>query len=447
MNKTKFKFLLVIILFVLSISNLSFATNETSYSDLYVSSNEDFKSSEQFNSNLFLSVKDVEINPTTNTTVNGNLFITANTVTIKSDIIYSENEYDNIGNPKISINSISSISGNVFVMANKFILEPGCEIKGDLYVCANEIYLGQNAKISGNVFASANYFNLNAVINYSLYANAKNFNMEYYGYVNRDLTLNSETANINGYIYGNSFINAKEIVLKDKFINEKNFTVDYADNVTLAGEIKGNANINSKNITFDNENNICIIRGDLNYSSKNEIQVPDGIVSKNINYSKYKSNTNVFFNYIQSLIPILIFALLLYYIIKKIKPSFSDSIGKITLSKLFKSIGIGFAMLILTPIVIVLLLVSGIGIYIGLLLLIIYLLVLILCIPIFIISLAVYLHSKFLKHINVFILITLLSIILCLIDLIPYVAFLVSFIKVLFGIGLVLYLIKTNQQN
>lgn len=49
----------------------------------------------------------------------------------------------------------------MFITANKFIVEPGVEIKGDLFICANEIILSKNAVVHGNVYAVCNKINLN----------------------------------------------------------------------------------------------------------------------------------------------------------------------------------------------------------------------------------------------------------------------------------------------
>lgn len=224
MIKTKFKFLIIfLILVLLSLNTFCFGADirtgnpeqsnaETISSDLYIEDKSNY------------NLKDI---------VNGNVFVTVNTL----DIDPSKNG--------------GIVNGNVFVAANTFVLEPGCEIKGDLYVVANEIVLGQNSKISGNVFAVANTLTVDSQIGYSLYASVKNFDMQYYGFISRDLHLTAEISNLNGYIYRNSFINSKTITLYDKFINEKDFNVEDAQSLTFSGLIKGNANVNSKKIEFN----------------------------------------------------------------------------------------------------------------------------------------------------------------------------------------------------
>lgn len=257
MIKTKFKFLIIFLILVLfSFNTICFATDirqvETISSDLYIENKDNYSLKDIVNGNVFVTAGTLDIDPSQKGgIINGNVFASANTVNVKSDISYSDTEKDDSGNPKFSINNTCAISGNLYVVANKFVLEPGCEIKGDLYVVANEIVLGQNSKITGNVFAVANTLTVNAQISYDLYASVKNFDMQYYGFISRDLHLTAKVANLNGYIYRNSFINSKTITLYDKFINEKDFNVEDAQSLTFSGLIKGNANVNSKKIEFN----------------------------------------------------------------------------------------------------------------------------------------------------------------------------------------------------
>lgn len=264
MIKTKFKFLIAfLILVLLSLNTFCFGADirssnseqskaETISSDLYIEDKDSYNLKDIVNGNVFVTATTLDIDPSKQGgIINGNVFASANNVNVKSDISYSDTEQDDSGNSKFSVNSTSTISGNLYVVANKFVLEPGCEIKGDLYVVANEIVLGQNSKISGNVFAVANTLTVNSQVSYDLYASVKHFDMQYYGFVSRDLHLTAKTSNLNGYVYRNSFINSKTITLYDKFINEKDFNVEDADNLTFAGLIKGNANINSKKIAFN----------------------------------------------------------------------------------------------------------------------------------------------------------------------------------------------------
>ena len=320
MMKNKFKLSFCIFTILCIISSICFATNANSdavpismeggtpvdtsspsdiiNNDLYVSDKE-ANISNPIVGNVYASVDNLNIAPTSGSAsasniISGNLFATAGTVSIKSDVSYAD-EIDKDGSQKISnINKFPIISGNVFITANKFIVEPGVEIKGDLFICANEIILSKNAVVHGNVYAVCNKINLNCQISGDLYTSCKDFNMNYYGIVHRDLHINSGNANIGGYAYRNLFINSDSIVTTSNFICAKDLNVESANKFTFSGKVQGNATVKSKQIEFKNEEDgksiDCKIVGDFNYTSKNEIEVSKDIVAGNSSFTKYASN-------------------------------------------------------------------------------------------------------------------------------------------------------------
>jgi len=466
MRKTKFLFFLFIsiILFfntfcfaadndeIMLISNdngiQSDSSNDIQYSDLYISQDGEYTIKNTIIGNAFIKVDTFNIDSSNNGgIISGNLYVSADTVNIKSDFKYSETEKDELGNYKLeSVNNFSKIDGNVFVVADKFTLEPNCEISGDLYVYANEIKLSQSSIVRGNVFAMGNTLNLNAEISSGdFYADVDNFNMKYYGFIYRDLHLSAENANLEGYIYRNSFIDATNITTTSTFINNKDFNVENALNTTFSGEIKGNANINSKNIDFkskdeNGKNLYCLISGNLNYSTTNEIQIEDKIVSGTINYRKYKSSNNLLSNILNislELLTSLIFVIIIYFILSKVTPNFIENLSEFNFSGIFKYLGISLLVLIIVPILSVLLLITRIGSLLGILLAIIYVLLLIIAKPIFVITISKIINNKF-ASINTYIAIIITSILLSLISLIPFAGSII-FLLILFA-GLVLTL-------
>jgi len=460
--KSNFKFLITTFaLFLMFFNSICFATSanyETMLisdtnnyqeptvtdSDLYITDSE-YEISSTINGNLFASVDTLNIN--SSGIVNGNLFITADNVNIKSDITYSDSQKDELGNPAITINKSSYIYGNLFILTDKFVLDPGCEIKGDLYICATEVHIGQNSKISGNVFIYTNSLSLNGKIGGNLYANVKSFDMQYFGFIDRDLLLNAENAKINGYVNRNSIIEANNITTNDKFVNQKDFTITDADSLTFAGEIKGNAIINSKSITLknkENDNNLtCKITGNLSYSSTKELEIPEGIVLKEISYTNYnsvgsKNTLSNILDYVLSLIGMLILAHVLYVLIHKFAPKYLDKFSNITVLGLLKYLGIGLGFLVLIPIISILLIVSNVGSILGIILLLIYIILLLIAKPMFIISVATFAKNKCAKKLNIYLYILIIDIILSLIALMPYVGFIISTLVSLIGFGMII---------
>lgn len=434
-------------------TNQENVNNNIRYSDLYVSDKNQYDITNAIDGNVFAEVDTLNIDSKNNGVITGNLYAIAKNVNIKSDVVYSQTEKDEIGNPKIeSINNVSVISGNVFVTANKFVLEPGCEIDGDLYICANEIELAQNSVIYGNVFIVSNNLILNSQIGGDLYATVKNFNMKYYGFIRRDLHLEANTANINGYVYRNAFVNSNNITTNDKFITEHDLNIENASNVYFCGEVKGNANINSKNIEFkskdaDNKNITCKITGDLTYSSNTELQIQDGIVSGNTNYSKYENSSNLLSNigeFIFNLLSTLAYVLVIYLIINKFIPKYKENFSNLSLRDILIALGIGLGVLVLVPVIVILLFITNVGSLLGLLLLTLYILSLILAKSIFVISISCMINKKASEQslLNTIIKLSMVTFVLSLINLIPYVGIGVSALVTVIGLGIIVKSIK-----
>lgn len=117
-------------------------------------------------------------------------------------------------------------------------------------------------------------------------------------------------------------------------------------------------------------------------------------------------------------------------------PKYMDKISNFTVLSLLKVLGIGALAFILTPIISLLILITVIGSPIAILLMLIYILLLTLGAPIFIIAISAFIKSKIEKPINTLIIVLLVTIILFLIELIPYVGFIISILKTLIGLGI-----------
>ncbi len=424
-------------------SDSSDTTNNIQYSDLYVDDNSEYVLNNIISGNAFISADTLNIDPTSSGgIIEGNLYVVANNVNIKADVTYSETETDSLGNPQITVNDYSIISGSAFILANKVVIESGTKIYGDLYICASEVELQRDAIIYGNVFVVADTLNLSSEIGEDLYATVNTYNMEYYGFISRDLHLVAKDATLDGYVYRNSFIDSKNITTEENFVNQNNFTISDSDNVTFSGEVMGNATINAKNLSFKNSDDdtdiICQIDGTLSYSSKEEISIPDGVVVGDVSYSSYTSSTStlsIIWMYALRLIGLLVLVYLVYILISKFASKYIDKFSNISVVNLLKYLGIGLGFLIAIPIICVLLFIVRIGTIIGVILLLIYTLVFIFAKPIFIVSISTFLKKKLNDKISIYLYILAVSIVLFLIGLIPYVGFIISLLIYLIGVG------------
>lgn len=421
--------------------------SDVRYSDLYVSDKE-ANISNTIIGNTYASVTTLNITPesqgnSNDTVISGNVFATANTVNIKSDVTYSD-EIDKDGTQKItSINKAVIIGGNVFVTANKFVLDPGVEINGDLFICANEIVLSKNAVIYGNIYAVCNKMDLNCQVSGDLYTSCKTFNMNYYGFVYRDLHINSSTATIGGYAYRNLFINANNIVTTSNFICSKDLTIENADSFVFSGKVEGNVTVKSNEIEFKSEeageNIDCKISGDFNYTSKKEIEVSKDIVVGATNFKEYtapsSSPLRSISKFLINILCSLIYIIVVYWIIKKLMPNFFTKLSSVTTKNMLINLAIGLGILVLTPIACILLLITGIGSTLGVVLALLYVVLLLIATPIFTILITEHIKKAKSLNINSFVLLIIVSVILQLLFKIPFVGSILSFLATLTAIG------------
>ena len=117
-------------------------------------------------------------------------------------------------------------------------------------------------------------------------------------------------------------------------------------------------------------------------------------------------------------------------------PNFLENLPKIKFTKILICFGIGIATIILVPIISLLLLITQIGSLLGLLLMIIYILLLMIAKPIFIITISKMINNKF-SSIKLYITILITTIVFSLINLIPYLGFIVSLIVIATGFGII----------
>jgi len=439
------KFFVLIFLLLFIFTSSVFATNVTTdelvkpevlTSDIYVDS-DTYNLNGKLDGNAFISSKDFVLFDSS--VVNGNLFIASNKVTLKSNVVYSD-VIAKDGNQSIDkIITHSTVNGNVFVVCEKFILEPGVEIQGDLYIIANKIDLQKSSIINGNLFACSNDISINGKIMNSVYAVSKNFNMNYFGAVYNDLRISSEKVALNSVIHRNSFIDATEITTTPDFLLYGNLEAS-SDSFNFSGEIDGNAIINSKELNFmtseKDSSAKCLIKGNLDYSSSQELKIEDSIVKGETTYTTYKEETentpsfNLKLFFIE-LVSFVIYILVVVLIFNLIAKKYKDKKHVIKVSNTFAALGIGLLSIIAVVIVSVLLILTNIGITLSFTLVFAYILMLFLAIPLFVLDIAKLLKEK----LNIYLATSLISLGLFLISQIPFVGELIMCLFTIIGVG------------
>ena len=304
-----------------------------------------------------------------------------------------------------------AVNGNVFITANNLTVTG--QIGGDLFVVAKKINL-DGAQIYGNVFALADEITINGLI-YDLYAACNTLNIPYNGTVYRDLKVVCQNATINGVVGGSV-------------------------NMTVSG-----------NLTLEND---CIIYKDLNYTSPTEIEIKEGAVQGSVNHNtlnqapKFEIKTS---DYVWAIVYSLIFTLIVWLILSFIAPKFTEKVELAGKNRPIASILFGLLTLIAAPIVGLLLIVTIVGIPATIILFTLYCIALAISMPIAIISIASMIAKKVsvLAKARNLCAIVLVAVVIELIKLIPVVGALISFVLLLYGLGIIVLSIfnKVEKKN
>ena len=418
--------------------------------DFHISNDDSYTFSDIVEGNAFVSVKSkFSTNPRNNGgIINGNLFLIAGEAVIGSDFTYSNNT-NKYGNYVIdSINAKSVIKGNVYALAKSFTIEAGSEIYGDLYICADELTIDPNAVIHGNIYAYATTIDFNGQVQNSAYITSNKINMSYYSYVGRDLFLDANTATLDGTIYRNASISTtNSLVTKANFKVNQDLQVNYAETATLSGKITGNATIVAKNLSFKNDaEETLVIRGNLNYATKSELNIPDEVVLGTATSSEFVDNSSKTIKltaWTFSFIALLFFVYTVIFLFRKLAPKALESLPTLGVVNIFKGLLAGFLSIFAVVALVLLLFVLGIGIKVGIALILAYVLVLLLSTPLFLNKIALVLKFK----LNHYVKLLIVTMIFFLITLIPYVGSIISFLVSLIGTGDVILAIFKNGKN
>ena len=312
------------------------------------------------------------------------------------------------------------IDGNLFVFADTVTINS--QIGGDAFILANTVTIGNQGYVFSNLFTVANTVNVQGVV-YDLYALSNDVTIT--GYVYRDIRVSGNNLNIYGTLGRNAYVTC----------NNMNFAQD-------------GTNETEETTTLSSQG---MINGNLEYSSKNEITIPDGTVTGEVKYNQIKAtNTRTMQSYLISLGTIIATAILVWLICLWLAPKFVKKLNLIDKKSILPEIGLG----ILTPIVLlivsIVLILLGITSSFGLLLLAISFILMGLSTSIFIIAINNLICNKLKiqKNIGNFGMLIVTAAVLWLIGLIPVVGSIVGIIAVLIGLGiLVFYLIKKEKPN
>lgn len=310
----------------------------------------------------------------------------------------------------------SIIDGNAFACGNNITISG--EIGGDVFAFGKTVTIAKGAYIHGNIFVCASDFTMNGVC-YDIYSFAQNFTL------------------------GKSAIVARDIRVSSGAIN-------------ILGQIKRDAYINSDSITFA-ENTSNLIVGNLSYTSKNEISIPDGMVGGTVNFTQSSDSEEITFAqravaFLSSTMSAILYTIVVLLLVTWLAPNFKKNLGTMLTKKAPISLGIGLlaSLIIVVGSFALLLLTGGLCAGISVALVTIYILALTVSQSIFAMSCGKFVAEKIKKdNLPIFLLMTVIAIVLVkLIGIIPYVGGLLSFVITMTGFGMILvHLIKIGDKK
>lgn len=304
----------------------------------------------------------------------GDLYLTGNDVTM--DKLVNGNVYI-FGN---NVTVTGQIAGNLFVGANKLEFKDAY-IESSAYICANSVNFGA---VASDLYVCCN--TLEIPTNYGVYRDLKS----------------------------------------------------YSNSATLLGIIGRNADCEATTLSLSKDDAKATIYGDFNYGSISEIEIPEGSVEGETKYSKItrNDNQNNISDYIYEALCAIIFTLVIYGLALLFTKGSIEKCTKITAKKFLPAFGIGLLTLILVPIASIILMITVVGLPLSFAILVFYGLLISLATSVFSIAIANILCDKFklsnnwLKVLGI----AIVSLLVYIIGIIPYVSILKILIVIL-GFG------------
>ena len=306
------------------------------------------------------------------------------------------------------------VDGNVFIVAENVTISS--QIGGDAFICAKNITIDKEGYIFSNLFAAAGDITIEGVV-YDVFAVANNITVK--GYVYRDLKAACNTLNVFGAVGRNAFVDVEKI----NFTNGDESSDEYS---------------------------VGSITGDLNYSSKSEIEIPEGTIGGKANFTKVVSNENStsVTTYIVSALSFIALVVAIWLLSLWLAPKFLKNTENLISKRILAVIGLGILGLIIIPIISIVLLCVGIA-SVALPLLLLYILLLLISISVFIIAITNVLCTKLKieKKLLTFCLLVGVSLAMWLIKLIPVVGNLVGAVAMLLGFGIIITNILPHKEK
>ena len=211
----------------------------------------------------------------------------------------------------------------------------------------------------------------------------------------------------------------------------------------LSGQVSRDAYISTRDLSFG-EDAKEVIKGDLNYSSYNEVELDEGVVSGEVNFKQFENSVQsigtIVLNIVYSAVVSLVFSVAIILVSLWFAPKFKDRAAEIVEKKNLSAFGFGLLVFFggILAALILLLFTYGFGASIGVFLVAIVIMAYIASSTVFSMSIGALIAKKIKSEkVGIYVLFALLVVLaLNLIGYIPYIGGPIKFIASIVGLGI-----------
>lgn len=352
------------------------------------------------------------------------LFITFTTV-------YAQN----MSGDNIVVESGQTLEKTSFLSGNNIRVDGN--INATTFVAASNVEI--NGDIDGDLFIAAQSVLINGTVKGSIFTGSQNITIN--GNIENNIYSAGATVNLKAKTEGSAFLAGQNIYIEDEATIEKDVFVGGAE-VFQNGVIDGDLNSSSNSLDIDG-----IIGGDLNYRSIKEANLSnDGKIEGNTNWTQIEVETEKETSYLPTILGIIfsiLSALVVWLVIRLIRPTFWINFADKIIQKPLKTFGLGMLGFFIVPLIIVILMITIIGIPLSLIVLVLYLIALYISKIILSVFIAFSFQRKFnWSNAQVFWIFLLSIILISILSAVPILGWFIRFIIVGFGIGSIIYSLK-----
>lgn len=306
------------------------------------------------------------------------------------------------------------IDGNAYIMVNGDVKFTG-EVNGSAYIFSNgTVEFTEESRIVDSLYIFAREIKVNGAI-YDIYGASDKFELMEKAYVSRDIKVAAANVKLRGTVYRDVFLASDNIDVKDETTS---LLVGGDFNYTSGKEIEGLQDI----VTY----------GEINFKLEEQTTVEISLAEKIKDYA-FSAVTSI------------IYALVIYFVLKLLSPRFTEAITKDVKQKSIIAFAVGlvtWAIIFISFIISIMLLFTVIGMPISIIAWFIITIIIYISSAVFSISITGILKDKIeaVKNNKVLEICLLIVVALCvwILQKLPYIGGLCNFIIITTGIGLII---------